>query len=95
MGRELDSMFLVMTYCEQDLASLIDNMRTPFTEAEVRKSCAVVLPYPLLKCLIQNFGWSMKFISYFKFDTFMLLATHTITPCVIAYWLMIDCGTFV
>jgi len=35
VGRELDSMFLVMTYCEQDLASLIDNMKTPFTEAEV------------------------------------------------------------
>ena len=35
VGRELDSMFLVMTFCEQDLASLVDNMKTPFTEAEV------------------------------------------------------------
>ena len=35
VGKDLDSMFLVMTYCEQDLAVLIDNMKTPFTEAQV------------------------------------------------------------
>lgn len=35
VGKGLDSMFLVMTYCEQDLAVLIDNMRIPFTEAQV------------------------------------------------------------
>lgn len=35
VGKDLDSMFLVMTYCEQDLAVLIDNMRIPFTEAQV------------------------------------------------------------
>lgn len=38
VGRDLDSMFLVMTYCEQDLAVLIDNMKTPFTESQVRLS---------------------------------------------------------
>eukprot|EP00118_Oscarella_pearsei_P009582 m.55817 g.55817 ORF g.55817 m.55817 type:complete len:402 (+) comp34503_c0_seq3:81-1286(+) len=36
VGRELNSIFLVMKYCEQDLASLLDNMPTPFTEAEVK-----------------------------------------------------------
>lgn len=36
VGKDLDSMFLVMTYCEQDLAVLIDNMRIPFTEAQVK-----------------------------------------------------------
>ena len=36
VGRDLNSMFLVMSYCEQDLAVLIDNMRIPFTEAQVR-----------------------------------------------------------
>lgn len=36
VGRELDTMFLVMNYCEQDLASLIDNMKSPFSEAQVK-----------------------------------------------------------
>ena len=34
VGKDLNSMFLVMSYCEQDLAILIDNMKTPFTEAQ-------------------------------------------------------------
>ena len=29
------SIFLVMEYCEQDLASLLDNMQSPFSEAQV------------------------------------------------------------
>ena len=36
VGRDLDSMFLVMKYCEQDLASLIDHMKMPFTESQVK-----------------------------------------------------------
>lgn len=36
VGRRLDSIFLVMEYCEQDLASLLDNMHTKFTEAQVK-----------------------------------------------------------
>lgn len=36
VGRNLDSIFLVMNYCEQDLASLLDNMQTPFSEAQVK-----------------------------------------------------------
>lgn len=31
------SIFLVMGYCEQDLASLLENMPTPFSEAQVRR----------------------------------------------------------
>lgn len=30
------SIFLVMGYCEQDLASLLENMQTPFSEAQVK-----------------------------------------------------------
>ena len=41
VGKDLNSMFLVMSYCEQDLAVLIDNMRTPFTESQVRHLHAV------------------------------------------------------
>lgn len=36
VGRDLNSMFLVMKYCEQDLASLIDHMKVPFTESQVK-----------------------------------------------------------
>ena len=35
VGGRLDSIFLVMEYCEQDLASLLDNMTKNFTEAQV------------------------------------------------------------
>ena len=38
VGRDLDNMFLVMNYCEQDLATLIDNLKTPFTESQVSTS---------------------------------------------------------
>lgn len=36
VGDDLTAMFLVMEYCEQDLASLIDGMKTPFTEPQVK-----------------------------------------------------------
>jgi len=36
VGRSLESIFLVMSYCEQDLASLLDNMQQPFSEAQVK-----------------------------------------------------------
>merc|ERR1719411_2432691 len=36
VGKSLESIFLVMEYCEQDLASLIDNMQTPFSESQVK-----------------------------------------------------------
>ena len=36
VGRALEFVFLVMEYCEQDLASLLDNMKTPFTEAQIK-----------------------------------------------------------
>ncbi|XP_022224354.2 cyclin-dependent kinase 10 [Drosophila obscura] len=36
VGKSLDSIFLVMDFCEQDLASVLDNMAQPFTESEVK-----------------------------------------------------------
>lgn len=36
VGRSLESIFLVMEYCEQDLASLLDNMDAPFSESQVK-----------------------------------------------------------
>uniref|UniRef100_A0A914HXZ0 cyclin-dependent kinase n=1 Tax=Globodera rostochiensis TaxID=31243 RepID=A0A914HXZ0_GLORO len=36
VGRRIDQIFLVMEYCDQDLASLLDNMNSPFTEAQIK-----------------------------------------------------------
>lgn len=36
VGKSLDNIFLVMAFCEQDLASLLDNMQTPFSESQVK-----------------------------------------------------------
>ncbi|XP_012558761.1 cyclin-dependent kinase 10 isoform X1 [Hydra vulgaris] len=36
VGRPLEYIFLVMEYCEHDLAGLLDNMLTPFTESQVK-----------------------------------------------------------
>ncbi|EJW81704.1 CMGC/CDK/CDK10 protein kinase [Wuchereria bancrofti] len=51
VGQQLTSIFLVMEYCTQklfhDLASLLDNMRVPFTEPQIK--CIVM---QLLKALV-------------------------------------------
>jgi len=36
VGPDLDSIFLVMEYCEQDLATLLDSMKTPYSLSEVK-----------------------------------------------------------
>ena len=43
VGRSLESVFLVMGYCEQDLASLIDNMPQPFSDSQVKVMTIVLL----------------------------------------------------
>ena len=53
VGKSLESMFLVMEYCEQDLASLIDNMQTPFSESQVK--CLTIQLFRGLKYLHANF----------------------------------------
>ncbi|KAI1310817.1 Cyclin-dependent kinase 10 [Mortierella claussenii] len=44
VGSDLDQIFLVMEYCEHDMAALMDNVKTPYTPAEVK-----CLMYQLLK----------------------------------------------
>uniref|UniRef100_A0A671RSK2 cyclin-dependent kinase n=1 Tax=Sinocyclocheilus anshuiensis TaxID=1608454 RepID=A0A671RSK2_9TELE len=39
------------SYCEQDLASLLENMQTPFSEAQV---CLMNAPIFSLKCYVMN-----------------------------------------
>ncbi|ELU08018.1 hypothetical protein CAPTEDRAFT_149303 [Capitella teleta] len=53
VGRSLNSMFLVMQYCEQDLASLLDNIQQPFTEAQVK--CIMLQVFKGLDYLHENF----------------------------------------
>ena len=36
VGNDLSSIFMVMEYCEHDLASLLDNMRVPFSLSETK-----------------------------------------------------------
>lgn len=47
------SIFLSMEYCEQDLASLLDNMSSPFTESQVK--CLMLQVLKGLKYLHSNF----------------------------------------
>lgn len=53
VGRHLDSIFLLMEYCEQDLASLLDNMQHPFEETQVK--CIMMQVLSGLKHLHQNY----------------------------------------
>lgn len=47
------SIFLVMEYCEQDLASLLDNMQSPFSESHVK--CIMLQVLRGLRYLHRNF----------------------------------------
>lgn len=53
VGRELEKIYIVMEYCEQDLASLLDNLDTPFTESEVK--CIILQLLRGLEYLHSNF----------------------------------------
>lgn len=53
VGNHLDSIFLVMGYCEQDLASLLENMQSPFSEAQVK--CIILQLLKGLQYLHENF----------------------------------------
>lgn len=53
VGSHLESLFLVMSYCEQDLASLLENMQSPFSEAQVK--CIVLQLLKGLEYLHHNF----------------------------------------
>ncbi|KAL3314552.1 hypothetical protein Ciccas_006825 [Cichlidogyrus casuarinus] len=53
VGRALDSIFLVMEYCEQDLASILDNISNPFTESQVK--CIMLQLFKGLRFLHENY----------------------------------------
>lgn len=53
VGKSFESIFLVMEYCEQDLASLLDNMNAPFSEPQVK--CIMLQLFSGLQYLHENF----------------------------------------
>lgn len=53
VGEQLEKIYLVMEYCEQDLASLLDNLEKPFIESEVK--CIVIQLLRGLEYLHANF----------------------------------------
>ena len=53
VGKSLENIFLVMSYCEQDLASLLDNMQKPFSESQVK--CIMLQVFRGLRYLHGNF----------------------------------------
>ncbi|KAI5732061.1 hypothetical protein M8J77_020560 [Diaphorina citri] len=53
VGKSLSSIFLVMEYCEHDLASLQDNVESPFTESQVK--CVILQVLKGLNYLHSNF----------------------------------------
>lgn len=53
VGEQLEKIYLVMEYCEQDLASLLDNLEKPFSESEVK--CIIIQLLCGLEYLHANF----------------------------------------
>lgn len=53
VANELEKIYLVMEYCEQDLACLLDNMDKPFSESEVK--CIIIQLLKGLKYLHDNY----------------------------------------
>ncbi|KAH8849909.1 Cyclin-dependent kinase 10 [Schistosoma japonicum] len=97
MLRIIFSIFLVMEYCEQDMASLLDNMPNPFTESQVK--CIMLQIFKGLRYLHENFiihrdlkvsNLLMNDKGLVKIADFGLSRpTHShnpMTPCVVTLW---------
>ncbi|XP_039987854.1 cyclin-dependent kinase 10 [Xiphias gladius] len=98
VGSQLESLFLVMSYCEQDLASLLENMQTPFSEAQVK--CIVLQLLKGLEYLHHNFiiHRDMVFMDVFFVPLFPLytadfglarmygIPQQAMTPRVVTLW---------
>jgi len=98
VGRPLSSLFLVMEYCEQDLSSLLDNMTTPFSEAQVK--CLILqlldgVKFLHLSCIIHRdikvSNLLLKNDGTLKIADFGLARTYgkkgsPMTPVVVTLW---------
>uniref|UniRef100_A0A6M2DG96 Cyclin-dependent kinase 10 n=1 Tax=Xenopsylla cheopis TaxID=163159 RepID=A0A6M2DG96_XENCH len=98
VGRSLESIFLAMEYCEQDLASLLDNMTSPFSESQVKclmlqvlrglkylHSCYIVHRDLKVSNLLLTDKGCVK-IADFGLARWYGLPTRAMTPHVVTLW---------
>ncbi|XP_065316787.1 cyclin-dependent kinase 10-like isoform X2 [Gordionus sp. m RMFG-2023] len=99
LGKNLDNIYLVMEYCEQDLANLLDHMQKPFTEAQVK--CIILQVFSGLQflhskfilhrdikvsnLLINDFG-CVKIADFGLARKFGLPCLKPLTPNVVTLW---------
>lgn len=99
VGEQLEKIFLVMEYCEQDLASLLDNLEKPFSESEVK--CITLQLLKGLEYLHANFiihrdikvsnllltdSGCLKIADFGLARTFSVPSTKTMTPGLVTLW---------
>lgn len=99
VGEQLEKIYLVLEYCEQDLASLLDNLEKPFSESEVK--CIILQLLRGLEYLHANFiihrdikvsnllltdTGCLKIADFGLARTFSSPSTNTMTPGLVTLW---------
>ncbi|RWS31549.1 protein kinase-like protein [Leptotrombidium deliense] len=91
VGRKLDNIFLVMEYCEQDIASLLDNMPLPFSESQLFKGIRYLHRHDILHRDLKVSNLLLTDTGYLKIADFGLARKSSfdnscMTPNVVTLW---------